>query len=221
MLLVRFGSITETWFVGITLGACNVFAMLAQWSDHLAEAVTSTRVCIHDRCQRAGGTESWVARVGSGVNAVLFAHVDFTRPVQKGYIPPEESVRQGSEVEVILCQCACREIRYASTGGGGGGRGGKDVLFNAFKSVCGVDDGECGTSENDQTEGSGLVGKIALLVTQRFGHLVHDQVHQLVETFEHADDLAAAGKLDADLLIHVLCQIEDRFLLGSFGCSVR
>lgn len=70
-----------------------------------------------------------------------------------------------------------------------------------------------------------------------FLDLVEDQVHELVVALERANDYVvsvpwlrfsancfkltfpAAAELDAQLLVHVLAQVEDVFLLGAFGLA--
>lgn len=75
------------------------------------------------------------------------------------------------------------------------------------------DEDEEGAAGDDQAEGSRRF--VAIFVANSFLYVVEDQVHQRVVALERAHDFSAAVELDGDLLVHVLAEVEDIFLLGS------
>lgn len=48
-----------------------------------------------------------------------------------------------------------------------------------------------------------------------FLDIVQDEVHELIVALESAGDFSAAAELDHNVLVHVLCEVEDVFFLGS------
>lgn len=77
-------------------------------------------------------------------------------------------------------------------------------IFDAFKPIRWIDNRQRGTPQHHEAQIPRLVRHIAFFVAHGLGHFVHDEIHQLIKTFERAEHFAASGELDADLLVHVL-----------------
>lgn len=97
----------------------------------------------------------------------------------------------------------------------------RNLLFDTLKPIGRVDHRKGCPSQHHQTQLPRLIRHISLVISQTLDHFIHNKVHQLIETFENTKNFATPGELDTDLLIDVLCQVEDRLFLWSFGLVVR